>query len=69
VNGGQAEVERVGEFLKREPGMQGELEDDDEILGLELHAPEHAFHFPESGTGPLVPLFSGNKPAEVVIGR
>ena len=39
VDGGQAEVERVGEFLKREPGMQGELQNNDEILGLELHAP------------------------------
>ena len=36
VNRGQAEGKRVGESLDREPGVQGELQGHDDVLGMEM---------------------------------
>lgn len=59
VDGGQTEVERVGQFLNREPGMQGEFQNNDEILGLELHAPSILSIFQNWENSRYFPVFKG----------
>ena len=53
VDGGQAEIERVGQLLKCEPGMQGELQNNDEfketiLVYLKLGGISLARHYAET---------------------